>query len=248
MKKFLKIAAVVVVAVPILATGWLSYSAERNRARATESAVAALASNDSVQIDVGDWVVMRPTDMPPTTGVIVYPGAYCDIRGYTPVLRQVAAAGYMVVGVSMPFDFAIFAPNRASAVVEAYPEIDKWVLIGHSMGGAMAGRYAHLYPENLDGLLLWDAYPPQSNSLADTALPVMHIHRAKPDGTPPDKFQQMQELFPKSSQWVPIPGGLHMYFGSFDGGSYEEEWEAGIARDRQQRLVVAATLDWLKSI
>lgn len=189
---------------------------------------------------------MRPASSEPTTGIILYPGANCDIRGYAPVLRRIAAAGYLVVAVSMPFDFAIFAPDRATEVRQDYPGISAWIIVGHSMGGAMAGRYAYHHQDDLAGVVLWDAYPPQGNSLADTRLPVMHIHRGTLNGEPPLKFQETRNLFPDSSKWVPIPGGLHMYFGSFDGGAYEEQWQAGIARERQQEIIVAATLEWLQ--
>ena len=52
-------------------------------------------------------------------GLIVFPGAYCDIEGYAPILREVARGGYLVVGVSMPFNFSIFAPFSADDVREA---------------------------------------------------------------------------------------------------------------------------------
>jgi pimeloyl-ACP methyl ester carboxylesterase len=243
MKKFFKILLAVVVLVPLLAFGWLVYSTDKNLAVATPEAVALLASDASVSVKTGDWLVMQPAASEPTAGLILYIGANCDIRGYAPVLRDVAAHGYLVVVPSMPFDFAIFSPNKADEVMAAYPDIEQWVLAGHSMGGAMAGRYAYLYPEKLAGLFLWDAYPPGSNSLAESTLPVWHIHRAMPDGTPSMVFQDTRDWFPANSTWIPIPGGQHMYFGSFDGGAYEEEWPAGIERAEQQSMVTAAVLE-----
>jgi len=188
---------------------------------------------------------MQPADSEPTTGLILYPGANCDIRGYAPLLREIAARGVFVVAVSMPYDFAIFAPNRADDVRKAFPKISQWVLAGHSMGGAMAARYAFFHQKDLAGLILLDSYPPGSNSLADTALPVWHIHRATLDGKMPRKFSEMRHLFPDNSKWIPIPGGQHMYFGSFNGGAYQEEWPPGIDRARQQAIATKALLDAL---
>jgi hypothetical protein len=242
MRKFLKILLAVIVLIPLLALGWLFYSTPENLAVATPAAIAMLESDASVRVQSGDWLVMQPAAGAPKAGLILYIGANCDIRGYAPVLRDVAAAGYLVVIPSMPFDFAIFSPDKADDVLAAYPDIEQWVLAGHSMGGAMAGRYADLYPEKLAGLIFWDAYPPGSNSLADSALPVWHIHRAKPDGAPSQKFVDMRELFPADSVWVPVPGGQHMYFGSFDGGIYEEEWPPGIARDEQHSIITRSVL------
>lgn len=248
MKRLLKIVTTVIVVAAILVVGWLWYSAERNRAAATDDAIAATISDQSVSVESGDWLVMQPAAAKPSVGVIVYPGAYCDIRGYAPVLRRIAAAGYLVVTVSMPFDFAIFAPSRATKVREAYPEIKNWVLVGHSMGGSIAGWYAYRHQDELDGLIFWDAYPPPDSSLAESKLPVLHLHRAKLDGKPPAKHAEMRDLFPASSKWVPIPGGLHMYFGSFNGGVYEEQWEAEISREGQHDIVVATMLEWIQDI
>lgn len=248
MKKFLKILAVVVITLPILAFGWLTYTTEKNRAAPRPEALAALEADDSIRVELDDWLIMRPESTEPIMGVILYPGANCDIRGYAPVLRRIAAEGYLVVTVSMPFDFAIFSPDRADDVRAAFPNIERWIILGHSMGGAMAGRYAFLNQNDLAGLILWDSYPPEGNSLADSDLPVWHIHRAKPDGTPAQKFTDNKYLFPESSVWIPIPGGIHMYFGSFDGGGYVEEWEPEISREEHQEIAVRGTLDALRAM
>jgi hypothetical protein len=245
MKKILKIVAVIVVALPVLALGWLVYSTDKNLASPTPEALTALASDDAVVVDDGDWLVMRPAGSTPTAGFILYPGANCDIRGYAPLAREIASAGYLTIVVSMPFDFSIFAPDRADDVRAAFPEIQDWVIAGHSMGGAMAGRYAFHHADDLAGLILWDSYPPAANSLADSTLPVLHVHRATTDGLPPQKFEDMRGVYPTDSVWVPVPGGVHMYFGAFDGGGYVEQWTPKITRAEQHATVIAATLDGL---
>jgi len=241
---FLKMLACIV-GLSLLAVGWLFYSTEKNLASPTDEALAALVSDELVSAEMADWLVMSPVTATPTTGLILYPGANCDIRGYAPVLRKIAAAGYLVVAMAMPFDLAILAPNRADDVRAAFPQIHKWVVAGHSLGGVMAGRYAFNHQDDLAGLILWDAYPAGPNSLSDSSLPVMHIHRATADGSPPPMFLDKRDLFPAGAEWVPVPGGMHMYFGSFDGGGYEEEWQPGISRDAQQEIVVAAMLQGL---
>jgi pimeloyl-ACP methyl ester carboxylesterase len=140
---------------------------------------------------------------------------------------------------------AIFAPNRADDVRAAFPAVKRWVVAGHSMGGAMAAHYAHKHPDDLAGLILWDSYPASSDTLVELPYPVWHIHRATVDGRPPEKFEAMRNLFPVTSTWVPVPGGIHMQFGSFIGGSYQEEWTATITPQAQQDIAVTATLNAL---
>jgi len=48
--------------------------------------------------------------------------------------------------------------HRASAVIDGHPSIDRWYVGGHSLGGAMACRYARDAPDAVEGVLLYGAY------------------------------------------------------------------------------------------
>jgi len=238
-----------VVTIVILLYSYLNYTSERDEAVPGESALAMLAAPGSVTVEQDDWLVMRPRDASPARGIIFYPGANCDIRGYAELMQAMAEAGNLVVGVPMPFNLAILNPYAADAVQDEYPEISSWVIAGHSLGGAMAGMYTSENEAKLDGLILFDSYPPESNTLADAKLPVLHLHRARLDGSRPQMFIDMEHVYPADmTTWVGIPGGIHMYFGSFVGGPYEEEWEPEISNAEQIRQTQAALKSWLNTL
>jgi len=245
MKKLLKYGFGGLVAVLLLTVAAYLYRAQSSVALPAPEAIAAMQSDGRVLVDDGKYVVFRPAGAEPTAGLILYPGASCDVRGYAPVLRRIADRGYLVIGVPMPLNMAIFAPNRADDVRAAFPAVRRWVVAGHSMGGAMAAHYAHKHPDDLAGLILWDSYPAASDTLVELPYPVWHIHRATADGRAPGKFENMRHLFPVTSTWVPVPGGIHMQFGSFTGGSYQEEWIATITAREQQDIAVTGTLNAL---
>jgi hypothetical protein len=246
--KAVKWIVILVVVVAGGAFGWFSYSAEKNKAAPAAAALAAMGSDAEVAVTDSDWLVMQPANATPTRGVIIYPGAYCDIHGYAQLMRAIAASGQLVVGIKMPFGLALFGVNKADDVREAYPDINSWTLIGHSLGGAMGANYAFNRPGELAGMIFWDSHPPAANSLAEQNLTTVHIHRATLAGEPPAKFTDMAAFFPANTQWVPVPGGIHMYFGSFDGGSYVEEWEPEISNAAQLEIITAATLNALDSM
>ena len=248
MKEFLRYGVGGLLLLLVLVTGGFYVWGEMSLAKPRTEALAAMQSDDRVTVEEGKYLSFRPATGEPTLGVIFYPGANCDIRGYAPVFHRVASRGYLVVDVQMPRNFAIFAPDRADEVRAAYPNIKRWVIAGHSIGGAMAGYYAFHHEKDLAGVIIWDAYPPEQDSLAESDLPVWLIHRATLAGAPPEKFEQMRHLFPVSSTWVPVPGGIHMYFGSFDGGGYKEEWTPKISREAQQDIVVTTMLNALQAM
>ncbi len=240
MKRLARGLLVGVVALVLLTAGGTWFMGARRHADASPTALAAARSDADVQVQYDRFLVLRPRRSPERMGVIFYPGAYVEIRGYLPTLRPIAAAGYRVVLVPMPLELAIYGVDRASDVIAANPDITRWVLIGHSVGGAMTGAYARLHPGALRGIVIWDSYP--AFSLHDFPRPVWHVHRATPDGEPPPAFAAHRDAFPQGSTWVPIPGGIHMYFGAFVGGGYNEDWAPTIDREEQHRRVVAATL------
>ena len=249
MARFLKTSLILLLALCAVGGVAFWFWADGRTAMPSADALADLVSDAQVQIRDEDNLVFRPAHGPaPRTGVIFYGGANADIRGYTTVLRRLAEEGFLVVAVRMPLNMAVFAPERALSVMEAYPETQRWVMLGHSMGGAIAGQFAGHHADTVAGLIIWDSYPLASAGLPDSGLRVWHIHRALPDGTPPEKFSAQRDVFPADSTWVPIPGGNHMNFGGFDGGGYVEDWEPSISRQEQHALVSRATLTALREI
>lgn len=234
---------VAVTALSLLGT-WVHQ--QRRHANASPAALASAVSDDAVRIDDdGETLVLRPTAGRERGGVILYPGAYVDVRGYVPTLKPIAAAGYRVIVVRMPFELAIFGIDRAADVIGEHADLRRWVIVGHSVGGAMAAMFADRHREALDGVIIWDSYPPSISSLADFAKPVWLIHRATPDGAPPPAFAAHRNLYPRDSRWAAIPGGIHMQFGSFAPGGYEEDWAPSISEAEQHRVVVRLTLEAL---
>lgn len=243
--RWIAIGSVALMVVSLLAT-WLQQ--QQRHADAAPDALAAMRSDSRVTVEYDRFLTLRPKQARERLGVVVYPGAYVDIRGYAPTLREIAAAGYRVVVVPMPFELAIFGINRAEAVIRANGDLQHWAIIGHSVGGAMAAMFASRHPTLVDGVIIWDSYPPSISSLAADPRPVWLIHRATLDGAAPAAFARQRHLFPATSRWEPIRGGIHMQFGSFSGGGYVEDWPAAISPAQQHRQVIDLTLEALRQI
>ncbi|MGI9290795.1 MAG: alpha/beta hydrolase [Gammaproteobacteria bacterium] len=246
MKIFGKIVAVIVVLFLAYFAWWRYDFADREN-RVTPEALAALESDDIVAITEYDWIVFEPLKREASKGLIFYPGGEVDERGYAQPLRQIAAAGYLVVVTPMPFQLAVFDVSAADAVIAAYPEIDTWAIGGHSLGGAMASSYTLSHPDTIDGLILWDAYSASDLSAGNQA--VRMVHRADKDGNLPEDYLEFLPNHPEQTEYIPIIGGNHLNFGNFIAGRlYRDEPEPALEGDVQRAQVAVATIEFMNSL
>jgi pimeloyl-ACP methyl ester carboxylesterase len=238
MKQLAKVTLCALILLLVGAGYWL-YDRQGRIPQAAPEALAALQSDSSVTVSLStqEWHLFRPTGLTPNAGLIFYPGGECDERAYAEPLRRIAAAGYLVALVPMPLKLAVLAADSASEVIAQHPKISSWTMAGHSLGGAMAARYAFNHPASIDGLILWDAYP--ADDMADTTLKTAMIHRADMSGGLPGEYLDKLHLLPKQTSFVALPGALHMNFGRFK-AEHNSAPEATADLDPAQQLASTA--------
>ena len=229
-----------VVILLLLAGGGFAIFTTLNTAGPQPQALAAMQSTDSVAVTSDEWLVFTPKNDRPTTGFVFYPGGLVDPRAYAPMAQDIAAEGYLVVIVPMPFNLAVFGSNRATDVIEAFPEIEKWAIGGHSLGGAMASRYAHQHTEAVSGLVLWAAYPDEAHDLTQVELDVASIFGTRDGLVSLEQIESSSRLLPPDTDFVAIEGGNHAQFGWY--GPQEGDLPATISHAEQHSQTVAATL------
>jgi hypothetical protein len=213
---------------------------------AQANAVAAMQSSPEVAVSTDQWISFTPTDTDPTAGFIFYPGGKVDEQAYAPVLHDIAASGYLVVNVPMPFDLAVFGTSKAKDVIAVYPHIQVWVIGGHSLGGVMAVEYAADHLDQIDGVALWASYPSENTSLAESGLAVISISGTLDGLSTPDKIDASIPLLPQDTIWVPIEGGNHAQFGDY--GAQSGDQAAVISPQEQQKQIVDAMVAFLAGL
>jgi len=208
---------------------------------------AALQSDAAVQVTTEPWLSFTPTTASPRAGLIFYPGGRVDARAYAPAAHALAAQGYQVVVVPMPFNLAVFGINRAEDVIAAYPEVRTWGIGGHSLGGSMAANFAANHPGAVQGLALWASYPAGSDDLsARDDLAVVSIYGTQDGVALPADVLAARPLLPADTVWVAIEGGSHAQFGWY--GPQSEADVASISREAQQQQVIRATAEFLAGL
>jgi dienelactone hydrolase len=199
-----------------------------------------------VQVTKDGWVTFMPATGEPDTGVIFYPGGRVDYRAYAPLMSKLAAQGYLVTLVPMPFNLAVFGSEKADQVIAAYPEVEKWIIGGHSLGGAMASSYVYNNPGMVDGLFFLAAYPAGNQSLADSEVKVLSISGTNDGLANPEKIAASIPLLPPDTVFFPIQGGNHAQFGWY--GLQSGDSPADISREDQQVQVFEKLLLFFESL
>jgi predicted esterase len=209
-------------------------------------AIEASTSDGRVQVEQEPWLTFAPTQHAPDIGFIFYPGGRIDPQGYAPLMKAIASEGYLVVVPEMPLNIAAFRPNIADEIAAAHPEIDRWVISGHSVGGAMAAQYTHTHSENIAGLAIWASYPPDKADLSGLEIPVTLIYGSRETRVTDGSVAERQHLLPADTVYVRIEGGDHHQFGSYEIDPKDNR--ATISRDSQQQQILQATLSLLESV
>ena len=202
------------------------------------------------------------------TGFIFYPGGLVDPRAYAPLMKKLADGGLTSIIVPMPLDLAVFNIGAADAVMAAYPNITRWIVGGHSLGGSMAAEFVARYfkrastgrgtapeqnaPPNqgsasdrsaqpLEGLVFLASYSAKSTDLSSLPIRVLSIYGSN-DGVLSSEFANSMVRVPSGSNLVEIPGGNHAQFGNY--GPQKGDGTASISREAQQERTSELILEF----
>ncbi len=178
--------------------------------RATDAALACLDADDGPRVRSADQTLCVETPGA-TTALVFYPGGKVQAEAYMPLLRRVARDGADCYLVKMPFNLAVFGVNRVEGVMAAHPH-DRWLLAGHSLGGAMAARWAAVHPGKLDGLVLLAAYPDRP---LPEELPVLVLYGSEDGVLNRSNLERSASLLPPDAVMRQLSGGNHANFGSY---------------------------------
>ena len=214
-------------------------------------AVAALRSDSRVLVTERlTWYELAPARkdkagdvVQPTSGLIFVPGARVDPRAYANLLRPVAAAGYLVLVLREPLNFALPNSTHPEAVLDVHPKVRYWTMAGHSLGGVNAAAFTDREPR-INGLLLYASYPAAAMNRMD--LRVMSVSGSRDGLATPADIAANKSKLPPQTRYVEIDGAVHSYFGDY--GDQPGDGVATVNRSGSQAVIVKATIALLASI
>lgn len=209
-----------------------------------QAAAVAMQGGEGITVmNTGDWIAFEGGESH-DPGIIFYPGALVKPESYAPLARSLAGSGYRVFIAKMPLNLAVSDMERANQVLKAYPN-QTFVIGGHSLGGAMAARYAPAHTDRIRGVYLLGAYPDKQGSLKEAGIPVLSLLGSRDGIVNQDKFELGKTYLPDKTKYMSIEGGNHSQFGSY--GKQDGDQPAAITPQEQWQQTAAALKDWIRS-
>ncbi len=232
-----------------------------------------LANSSTVTVrELPDRIAFVPTTDTAGAGLVFFPGGMVQPRAYAPLARAVAEAGYPAVIVRLPFlgrhaptdGYRSEAIERARGIMtdgdvledgeepgsgRAGPpdgERRRWVVAGHSFGGALAAEFARAHPERTSGLVLIGTTHPRDFDLSGAEFPVVKILGSRDGVAPQSRSRENDRLLPSSTRILVIDGGNHAQFGYY--GPQLMDHRATISRQEQERRTVDVIVRMLRDI
>lgn len=179
-------------------------------------------------------------------GIILYPGAKVEPLAYGYIAERLAEQGYLVAIPNLRMNMSIFEPTAARPIMDDFPQVERWIIAGHSLGGVSAASFANKHPEGVAGLLLLASYPSKSVDFSNGTLPTLSIYAENDEVSPPKDILKNQSALSSTAVLHEIQGGNHAGFGMY--GKQSDDGEATISNFQQQNQIIAQILNWLKTV
>lgn len=229
MKKYLKFLWLIPVTAVLL--GCLIFVTDCYHASAF--ALSALETTEDVTVTRdGRLTVFSPAL--PEAGFVFYPGGKVEADAYAPLMAALARKNILCVLVDMPLNLAFFDADAGEEIPEKFPDIDRWFIGGHSLGGTMAARCAQDASDYL-GLVLLASYC--DKDISQTDLDVLCVYGTEDQVLNMERYEQYRANLPQPVQEIQIRGGNHAFFGSY--GLQEGDGLAAITAGEQLALTAA---------
>jgi hypothetical protein len=235
--------AVIAAAVLVLAAGGFAWYFS-TPLHAREGAVESVRVDDDVSLSKANGTyVLEPADGAEAegerVGLVFYPGGRVHPDAYLSALAPLAAEANVTVFVPQPtLNLAVLDRGMAGGVMTRHPEIDHWYVGGHSLGGAMACRYANANPDRVEGLVLFASYC--DRNVSDSGLRVLSVTGRADAVLNRKRYENTLSDLPADATVVELDGVNHSQFGAYVGqrGGQASPLTFATAHDRLAAVVV----------
>lgn len=212
--------------------------------------IAAVEDDPRVTVDRTDGgYVLQPAGTEPAAGVVFYPGGRVHPDAYVESLSTLAReANVTVVVPKLPLNLAVvdyglaqtrLGTHAADTAMAEQPAVEEWFVGGHSLGGAMACRYAAT--NRVDGVLLYASYCDVDISERDLA--VVSVTGSADGVLNRTASERNRGNLPAATRFAELSGVNHTQFGSYTG----QDAPSGTSYETAHRRLNGVVVPWLQN-
>lgn len=177
--------------------------------------LAAVRADDRIAITETDaGIVLAPASVTEwegsDVGLVFIPGAKVDPWAYAAKLSGLVTGDGLTIVITKPWlNLAFFDLRPLTSFTDLAPDVDAWMVGGHSLGGVRACQLAG----DAEALVLFGSYC--ATDLSGTDLPVLSLAGSEDGLSTPEKIADARDELPADAEMVEIPGASHASFGDY---------------------------------
>jgi hypothetical protein len=176
-------------------------------------------------------------------GFIIFSGAKADEKAYAYMAKLLYEAGHTVVIPKVLFHMSVTGISHGFEIMESNPKIEKWFLIGHSLGGLPISRIAVQEPAKLQGVAFLASY--MVTDLSKLDISVIRITASNDMIMKKNRMEEHLDYLPINSTSIVIKGANHQGFGAYN--SLSRDGEATMSWKEQQEQTILLILNFFNA-
>jgi hypothetical protein len=177
-------------------------------------------------------------------GFIIFSGSKVDEKAYAYMAKLLHEAGHTVVIPNFPIHMSALGTNHGIEIMDENPNIEKWFLIGHSIGGLPISRIAAQNPPKLQGVAFLASY--MIMDLSDLDISAIRILASNDEVMDKKRMEEHLDYLPQNSISAVIEGANHQGFGAY-ASPFNRNGEATISWKEQQEQAIHMILDFFSA-
>lgn len=197
-----------------------------------------LESADEMERIGNDYYFRGESDI----GFLIFSGAKTDERAYAYLAKLLHEEGHTVVIPKQRFHLSAFGTKHGLEIMDSNPQIKKWILIGHSLGGMPVSQIASTRQDKLIGVAFLATFA--SIDLSGLDIAAIRI-TAEHDGVMNnDTMENYNGNLPKNTVNKMLEGANHQGFAAYRSVS-GRDGKALISWQEQNEITVRLILETL---
>lgn len=243
--RLVKVLLLILLLLALLTAAFLFYASDHRKPDQVAEAARALAEEQGLLTETDDYIAIGDPDGA-ELGYVFYPGGKVDAAAYIPYLLELNVQEKLFCAVvKPPFRLAILDTSAADKVLADHPQIRRWALGGHSLGGTSAARYVEKHMgaggdvPAVEALVLLASYP--DTDLSAWEGQVLSVTAGMDRIMDRDRYEKAMSLLPPQPRtlYYFLSNGNHSQFGNY--GQQEGDGRANTSGSSQREDTVAVT-------